>query len=745
MPICGAVTKWLVTKYDIELNRPVETGLWVSATDAATHRSNAAGYPSGSTSYPTTSSNYELLTETHYDNYTSVPSGLSGTLNSTYINSTNFITSYNSSPLYAQQITQSTAIKGMVAWTRVKVLGSSNTFISSVMIYDNRGRVIQVQTINSTNGTDIATTQYDYSGQVLRTHQKVQKLGGTTHSYELLTTIAYDHGGRVTTIKKKLTNNGTAYAEKQILANTYDELGQLKTKQLSDATTPVYAGGLMTYDYNIRGWLLGMNRSYLSSQGQSGTTRFGFELGYDKLTNNASRNFTAAQYNGNISGMVWKSDGDDVRRKYDFSYDPANRLMKGLFEQDDATSSWNNTTMNYSMQMGNGTDPATAYDQNGNIKAMTQYGWKITAPTGIIDNLTYTTSYNSSSNTNKLLKVVDAASDPNTKLGDFKDGSNGSGDDYDYDPNGNLKLDNNKAISSITYNHLNLPLVITVTGKGTITYSYDAAGNKLSKTVVEGTSTKITTYLSGLFTRTITEWQPDHSNRGKRGLQFIAHEEGRMRVDVNNTTTPNPYDYFIKDHLGNVRMVLTDEVKSDAYTTLSFEDAQITNQNAQWENASGASINVSGVRTGRPGSMGTSGTNGSYVRMIKRSTGAIGATKLLKVMAGDRIHTSVDYYYTTTNSSTNNSGANPLSSFITGLTNAFNVNTQVSSLLKNDAATITTQLSGNSAFTSAINPSPSTSGSNQAPKAYLNILFFDDQFKFDASSSVGSKSRIRCE
>src|SRR5204863_5578310 len=177
-----------------------------------------------------------------------------------------------------------------------------------------------------------------------RMHQKVQKSGGTTHSYEMLTTIEYDHGGRVTRIKKKLTNNGTAYADKTIVTNTYDELGQLKTKQLSDATTPVYEGGLMTYDYNIRGWVLGMNRSYLATQGQSGTTRFGFELGYDKLTNNAGRNFTASQLNGNISGMIWKSDGDDVRRKYDFTYDAVNRLMQGLFEQDDALSSWNNTT-----------------------------------------------------------------------------------------------------------------------------------------------------------------------------------------------------------------------------------------------------------------------------------------------------------------------------------------------------------------------------------------------------------------
>ncbi|HLG39513.1 MAG TPA: RHS repeat-associated core domain-containing protein, partial [Chitinophagaceae bacterium] len=92
--------------------------------------------------------------------------------------------------------------------------------------------------------------------------------------------------------------------------------------------------------------------------------------------------------------------------------------------------------------------------------------------------------------------------------------------------------------------------------------------------------------------------------------------------------------------------------------------------------------------------------------------------------------------YTTTNSATNNSGANPLNSFVNSLTSVFGVNTQVSPLLKNDATTVTGQLSGNSVFTTMINPSPSTSGSNQAPKAYLNVLFFDDQFKFDAGSSV---------
>src|SRR5690606_9185917 len=98
-----------------------------------------------------------------------------------------------------------------------------------------------------------------------------------------------------------------------------------------------------------------------------------------------------------------------------------------------------------------------------------------------IDDLNYTYLPNS----NKLKSVTEATlGTTDNKLGDFTD-KNTANDDYNYDVNGNLNLDKNKNISSITYNHLNLPESITVTGKGTITYTYDAAGNKLKKTTTE--------------------------------------------------------------------------------------------------------------------------------------------------------------------------------------------------------------------------------------------------------------------
>ena len=92
---------------------------------------------------------------------------------------------------------------------------------------------------------------------------------------------------------------------------------------------------------------------------------------------------------------------------------------------------------------------------------MYQNGLKLNASSPV-DQLTY--SYQS--NSNKLQQVTDAANDNTSKLGDFKyDPATKTSTDYLYDVNGNMNADNNKKISSIVYNHLNLPQLITITGK----------------------------------------------------------------------------------------------------------------------------------------------------------------------------------------------------------------------------------------------------------------------------------------
>ncbi|MBK7735166.1 MAG: hypothetical protein IPI36_08030 [Chitinophagaceae bacterium] len=91
---------------------------------------------------------------------------------------------------------------------------------------------------------------------------------------------------------------------------------------------------------------------------------------------------------------------------------------------------------------------------------MVQYGLKL-GSSASLTGLAY--AYTSSAN--KLARVTDAVNDPNTRLGDFKDGANTGADDYLYDVNGNLTQDLNKGIANIVYNQLNLPEFIDLVEK----------------------------------------------------------------------------------------------------------------------------------------------------------------------------------------------------------------------------------------------------------------------------------------
>jgi RHS repeat-associated protein len=714
--------KWLVTQYDV-LNRPKTTNLWTNSSNRATHQTAA----NSSTIYPNITGTNELLTETYYDNYTWV-AGTGTTLTpaldaSKTSNGAYYITTYNASPYYAQSITASYQTLGMPTGSKTKVLGTASQYLYTVSFYDEKGRVIQTQATNITGGKDISTTQYSWDGKALRNFTEHQKAGTLPQNYTSLSKMEYDHAGRLLTTKKTF-NGGT---EKTTATHTYDELGQLKTKTLDNNLET------LNFDYNIRGWMLGVNRNYLTVVAQGGTSRFGFELAYDKLTSNTTQNFTAAQYNGNIAGMAWKSDGDDVRRIYNFVYDNANRLMKADYKQQNPEDNlWNNARMNYSMQMGDGSNAYNAYDHNGNIRSMLQYGWKLgVAATVPIDNLTY----NYTANSNKLLNVIDANNVPTTKLGDFRTSSlhvaskTATTIDYTYDGNGNLLKDLNKdiglaATNGIVYNYLNLPQTITVYKagslvKGTIAYTYDAAGNKLKKVVTEGATVTTTLYIAGY-------------NYINDVLQFTAHEEGRIRPKtIGNTANGFAYDYFIKDHLGNIRMVLTDEVKATTYPAATMEPAAASNEELYYANL--PATRTTTLPNGYPANTPAGNTK------VAKVSGAVGAQKVgpaitLKVMAGDKINILVNSWWQSANIP--GTPASPLTDLVNALANSF-----AAAGGKNTAAEITS--SGLLSPNTAQFLGTQTVGAGK-PKAYLNWVLYDEQFKYVSTSSsfdpVGNSS-----
>ncbi len=767
---------WMVTKYDV-LNRPAETGLWNNSGTFSSHLTAA----NGSSSYPTTTTGYEILTKVHYDDYTGLPAGLSSTYLITW--NTHFANTDNNNWPYPQMPTGTSNVKGLATWSQTKILGTSE-YINTVSIYDEKGRVIQVQSTNITGGLDVVTTQYSWAGQPLVTVQKQQKAGAMNPAeLTIITKMLYDDLGRLLSTKKTInsTVNGATVnkPEVEIATLAYDKLGQLKTKGIGKTkdingnytTNPLET---LAYDYNIRGWVLGVNRDFLTEMTDA-DRYFGFELGYDKLTNKANRNFLAGsnngEFNGNINGMIWKSKGDKIRRKYDFEYDAANRLLKGDFEQNDNGSSWGNSLVNYNIKMGDGADPNTAYDFNGNIKQMQQWGLKITGSVQI-DNLKYTYITGS----NKLKSVTDFNNDATTLLGDFRTATThpqtaakaalvpGSSQaqfdavtDYSYDVNGNLNLDNNKAISSIVYNHLNLPQTITVTGKGGISYTYDAAGNKLKKTVYEPTGenyykTTETTYLGGavyeskiIFYRVspFTGWIPDEFNYTDK-LQFIGHEEGRIRFKEavpGGSAAGYEYDYMLKDHLGNVRMLLTDEQKKDIYPVASLETAKINIEDNYYtidptkielaSNVGGlpAYTNDNGIGNNPPDA-GFSASNSQRLYKLNSSVAnnktGLGIT--LKVMAGDRIDIFGKSYYNTNN--TGGSGVNSSVPILDLLNGILAAPTGAAS----GGHTTATELNGVGNVTGPLgtflgDPARDNPGYQYRPKAFINYIFFDEQFR----------------
>lgn len=525
----------------------------------------------------------------------------------------------------------------------------------------------------------------------------------------------------------------------------------------------------MQYDYNIRGWMLGMNRWFTRDEtspfGGAGGGYFGFDLGYDKTLNDLINNqaYDAAQYNGNISGTVWKSKGDGEKRKYDFAYDNANRLVKADFKQYSGGTFANDATVNYDMFIGTfdggGATQNNGYDANGNILKLEQWGLKLTSSSKI-DQLDY--QYMNNNSSNKLLSVTENGGMGTTdnKLGDFTD-KNTSNDDYTYDDNGNLTTDKNKNITGITYNILNLPVVVTLSGGRTVTYTYSAGGAKLKKESAETNATvayngsnytgiAITTTSSyignAVFeSKSYTNNATLNSNLGySNKIQFAGHEEGRIRPRWSVAATPSAevlegfeYDYFIKDHLGNTRMLITEQVKEDTYPTLSLQGSsgsqELTDQNKIWEKADGTPFDVVAKRSSSPGTLQSSGmipNPSTYSLLVRSSTGKIGAGKLLRVMSGDKIETTVQYYWS------GNSGSTP-----TGLNTLLG---SFASILANSAGALPAVKDGASTFTTAVTndinagsffTSQGSSSYSNRPKAFLNVLFFNEQFKFDATAS----------
>lgn len=716
--------KWLITKYDA-YNRPILTGIYTNSSSRASLQATVNGwvedlnvrkeitnpvglveglnitvssYVTGTTTYQVKqggtieflqgfdsgsaefetkeviSLNYTYsFYQGYYDASFPVIDGALEVLSLSYFDDYEFTTQtydlgyndfYGAGGSYnAITPSQYADVSGLPTGSKVKVLGSTDEWLTTVMFYDDRGRVIQTQADNHVGGRDISTTQYDFSGKVLNTYTVHNNPNATPSTTTIAKRYTYDGSGtgRLLTVQEKLNNTGS---HKIIATNTYNGLGELESKTLGNSLET------LNYDYNIRGWLEGINEDYVASG--TGGHYFGMDLSYDY-------GFTNNQLNGNIAGVKWRSASHSDQRAYGFDYDKVNRLTKADYSQG---SGWVNTINDFSTTYG--------YDANGNILNLMREG-VVAGSIQTIDNLTYT--YLNGGKSNQLVQVADAAGD--LGQGDFVDGNTGT--DYAYDSNGNMTQDLNKDINGgdITYNHLNLPERIEFSNNAnkTISYTYDATGIKLKKTVNNNGSITTTDYVSGFI----------YDNNQ---LQHFSNEEGRVRKNYQGNLV---YDYFVKDHLGNTRMTLTEEIKVTPYratmeTSLSVEeDSLFLNVSSTSKVSTAANVTGGGDRAAR--------LNGSV------ESERLGPAKMLQVMAGDEIDIEVYAYYVGQPSShtsvANVAFATLIGNVFGGSATGTKYEQRIQGLFDNNLPQVVRSTG---------------SGENTDVKAYLNYIIFNKDF-----------------
>ena|GEM_PF-2989281 len=470
---------------------------------------------------------------------------------------------------------------------------ASNNVVSSTYALDDYGRIVGELKTNHLNEVEGFLYTYNMADQTLQ----------TTHTYDNNTTIAtneYDTKGRLK--KAHYSVNG---ATAQIAEMTdYSLKDELLSKTIGNNAQT------LDYSFNANGWLTKINDGYTtgnavspictpqtdcanidseeSNRSQNNQALFALDIRYNNPT------YGNARKNGNIAEIHWQVKGKQ-KDYYNFTYDFLNRLKTA-----------NNLNNKY--------NTTYSYDARGNIETLTRKGLianDCCFNKKSIDNLTYTyypgtnrlkhitdavatqacpsqhhqgNTTNQSGSYGAQIKLSSDAQLPQntninfsageaielkggfeTKGGELHIATNGcptpnlansstsalalsssygytaytaGNTTFEYDANGNLITDNAKGLN-IHYNHLNLPYKVIKDENNTIEWLYTADGQKLQKKTTLNGTTNIKDYLGNM-------------ELYNKQLQSAYHNEGRYVADGQQ------WEYYLKDHLGNVRIVFTE-------------------------------------------------------------------------------------------------------------------------------------------------------------------------------------------
>lgn len=448
-------------------------------------------------------------------------------------------------------------VMGSVSSTAYFPTDSEEPLHSSYYSYDERGRLITL--VQDIKGLGIKQIDYKYgpSGNVKEVAYQVGQDDEYYHYYE------YDRDSRLSKVYSGTTQpeyNGQkeiVNKEDLILQATYDYYlhGPLKRTEL------IQANQGMDYLYTVNGNLKAINwADPTSDPGGDATDVFGMTLNYHPEDYSSAQmpNGTLgqssfpdeAQYTGNIQAQEWNSPVDGYEKKaYTYSYDQRQQLK---------TANFGNTATGSFMDEGKYDVNINEYDENGNIKELTR--------TGETGNTIHELTYEYAPESNRLLQVKQAdtvfrAYEYNA-IGQMISQASGIDSMYiDYDVTGKMETVYANEAKTDTVMHI----------------QYDDKGFRLSKTSFDSTyQVQFKTWYVRDASGTVMNIYVEALQTTEEPIVYETPVYGSGRLGAYRPsleTEGGEYYYEVKDHLGNVRVVIGGRDSVNYLATMEDERA----------------------------------------------------------------------------------------------------------------------------------------------------------------------------
>ncbi|MBQ6228528.1 MAG: hypothetical protein IJK08_08225 [Prevotella sp.] len=519
------------TLYD-PLGRPAVTGTCsasciVSAAAATATAIYDGSGPYGGYSCSLSLQDVELLTVTWYDRYEFLSILQDDSL------------SFAAVPGYASAASTATGlVTGRAAYSAV---GGGKPLLTT-LYYDTEGRVIQEHSTNVLGGHEVTSTAWTFDGRPsLTTH--IHTAPGHSSLTEIISHTYDSHTGMPLTTTHSV--NGSAPATLSSL--TYDAVGRVATKTV---------GGLETtaYTYNVRSWPTRL-------LGQRFTERLCYNTAVEGLSPVLEHEY---RYDGTVAAYACHVAGETFQRGYTLMYDGLNRLTAAHYGESSSLGSYH-----------------TKYDEMAEYDCMGNPTWIYRRSPDVINDIRPSSPSDRlrlEYDGNQLVHVTDSVTSGHNYAGafHFADGADETVE-YEYDGNGNMTKDLNRNITSIEYNLLNLPSMISFGDNSFIKYTYSATGEKLGveygvrlQPVLSPTGRDAIASESADATETMQDRSGGFDPgplvpMAMDGITYCGNvvydgDEVKLLTDegyVTFTATGTPqYHYYLRDHLGNIRVVM---------------------------------------------------------------------------------------------------------------------------------------------------------------------------------------------